>query len=287
MVGTPGRAPSKSERTAAGAGAAVASLPMYDWPEVGDAIDALWSRIRKGLVERGLDAPERLTRQADYHQLWRTPNLMLSQTCGYPYVKDLRGRVRLVATPCYAAAGCEGPNYRSLILVRRDSAFGSVRDLAGATAVINSFDSQSGYSALRAVVAPHAGGKPFFRKVVQSGAHRASMRAVATGDADVCAIDAVCLALAERHDPQTLAELRILAASPQAPALPFITAGSRSDSEVKAIRAALADAMRDPLLAEVRAALFLDSICVLEDAAYDRIEAIAREAAVLGYPELV
>ncbi len=71
--------------------------------------------------------------------------------------------------------------------------------------MINGRDSQSGYSALRAIVAPYAGGGRMFSDVSVSGSHRASLRAVAEGRADVATIDAVCWAMAERHEPAAFA----------------------------------------------------------------------------------
>jgi ABC-type phosphate/phosphonate transport system substrate-binding protein len=117
----------------------------------------------------------------------------------------------------------------------------------------------------------------------KSGSHRASLRAVAAGKADVCAIDAVCLAMARRHDRDAMARLRVLGPTPKAPSLPFVTAASRPPAEVVAIREALAEAIADPALAEVCAQLFLSGIAVLEDAAYDRITAIEQKAVSLGY----
>ena len=35
----------------------VAGLPMYDWPEVRDAVDALWSAIVERLRANGIEAP--------------------------------------------------------------------------------------------------------------------------------------------------------------------------------------------------------------------------------------
>ena len=264
----------------------LASLPMYDWPEVQWAADALWAALRDRLRALGLAAPDAVLRGGDHTRPWREPALIFSQTCGYPYVMQLRGRVQLVATPCYGAPGCTGATYRSVILVRRDSPWRDISGLEGASATANSEDSQSGYSALRAVVAPHARRGRFFGRVVLSGSHRDSLRMVARGEADVCAIDAVCMALARRHEREAIRRVRIIARSPRAPALPFITAGGRSSADLALIRHALFDVLADRALAAAREAMFLDGAEVLDDRAYDRIAAIERKAVVLGYPKL-
>ena len=81
----------------------IASLPMYDWPEVRQATDNWWAGIA-----RHLDNAPALDRGADYTALWRDPRLLFSQTCGYPFTHEFSGRLKLIATPHYGADGCSG-----------------------------------------------------------------------------------------------------------------------------------------------------------------------------------
>ena len=90
-----------------------ASLPMYDLPEIRWATDALWAALGGRL-----GANPELERAEDHTALWREPDLLFSQTCGYPLTHRYRGRLQLVATPQYRAPGCDGANYRSLIMAR-------------------------------------------------------------------------------------------------------------------------------------------------------------------------
>ncbi|MEZ5923358.1 MAG: PhnD/SsuA/transferrin family substrate-binding protein [Hyphomicrobiaceae bacterium] len=264
----------------------VASLPMYDWPEVSDAVDRLWQEIRLRLDKAGLRAPSDLDRRPSYEEIWSAPGLVLSQTCGYPYVTSLRHKVALVGAPIYDAPGCAGPNYRSMLVVRRDDPVVSVADLRGRRAVINSRDSQSGYSAFRAIVAPFAGGGRFFRSVAVSGGHRASLRAVAEGRADAATIDSVCWAMAAWHEPAAYDHLRVLALSPVAPSLPFITA-IRHGPETRAL---LLGAIGQAIAADAgyfRKHLLLVGVVSVADEAYDRIVEIERRAGQLGYADVV
>lgn len=266
-------------------GEPIASLPMYDWPEVHPAMDRLWAGIAARCRTAGLAVPDKLERSADYQGVWTEPSLVLSQTCGYPYVNSLRGKVALVGAPVYDAEGCDGATYRSMMIVRRDDAVGSVRELRGRRAVINGRDSQSGYSALRAIVAPYAGRGRMFCDVIVSGSHRASLRAVAEGRADVATIDAVCWAMAARHEPAAFARLRILALSPVAPSLPYVTARARSAEH----RAMLRDALSGTIAADAayfRKELLLLGVEAIDDGAYDRIAELEAEAIALGYPEV-
>ena len=103
---------------------------------------------------------------------------------------------------------------------------------------------------------------------IPTGSHRASLCAVARSSADVAAIDAVCWALAADFEPEAVAELRVLTATPLRPALPLITAAARHDEEVAAIRAALTEALASPDTEKARSALKLRDAVALDEAEY-------------------
>jgi ABC-type phosphate/phosphonate transport system substrate-binding protein len=265
--------------------APLASLAMYDWPEVAGANDALWAFLAKYLAQRGIDAPDRLIRDRRCDTLWTEPDLLLAQCCGYPYATQLRGSVQLVATPVYDVDGCDGANYCSLIIARADGAIRSLSDLGTATAAVNSKHSQSGHWALRAALAADAAAVAPAR-VVQSGGHRQSLLMVADGTADVAAIDAVCWALALAHEPAATAKLRVIARSPMAPGLPFISGRHTPPQTMAALREGLALAMAEPSFAKARSELRLKSIQLLPDEAYDRILRLKMEALKKPFPPL-
>jgi len=260
---------------------------MYDWPEVRSATDAWWNGLAEAFRRQGItDVPVRLHRGEADSDCWKDPNLLLSQTCGYPYTHGGSDHLRLVATPCYGIQGCDGPHYRSFVLCHKDA---TQTDLAGfrhARAVVNDHMSQSGYSALRAMIAPLSDGQRFFSSVAQSGGHRFSMEMVGRGKADLCAIDSVCYALAGRYVPELLAPLRILASSPWAPGLPFVTAKQSSDDLIARLRSGVMQAMNDPALTDIRNALFLSHAEVLTDSDYQRILDIEQSGVILGYPKI-
>jgi ABC-type phosphate/phosphonate transport system substrate-binding protein len=265
----------------------VASLPMYDPPGLAGATDALWAAIAGACRAEGLpDAPAALDRARPHREVWRDPALFLSQTCGYPLVHELRGRVRVVATPRYAVPSCIGASYTSHCVVRGDRAAVRLDDLRGAVAAANESDSHSGMNAFRALVAPLAGGGRFFGGVVWSGSHLASLELVARGEVDVAVIDCVTFALLERVRPDLVAAVRIIARTAPCPGLPLITAASTSDDELARLRRALARVGADPDLAAVRAAVLLESYEVLPDDAYQCVLDLEARALGLGYPEL-
>lgn len=267
-------------------GAMIAALPMYDLPEIRPATDELWRAIAAALADGGIDAPPAaLARGPAETDLWTAPDLLLAQTCGYPLTHDLAGRVRLVATPCYTAPGCDGPLYASLLVTRRGDAR-SLADMRGRRAAFNMATSQSGYAALRAAAAPLARGGRFFGGLVETGAHVASIAAVRDGRADICAVDAVLHELLVRHRPHALDGLEVIGTTPSAPGLPLITARGRPDREVAILRAALAAVAADPGLVSVRRDLLLDGFAAVPEAGYATILAQEEECRARGYPDL-
>lgn len=264
-----------------------ASLPMYDWPELRAATDAWWAALAQAFAAEGIrDAPARLVHDVPGPELWDAPELLLSQTCGYPLTHEWAGRLSLVATPHYAADGCSGPDYCSFVVVRRADGLSSIEHLRGRTAAFNDPMSQSGYSALRSVVAPYARARQFFGVVIETGGHLASLEAVMRGGADVCAVDSVVWALAGRHRPEFAEALEALAVSPTAPGLPYVTRPDVAAGTLDRMRAALERAFADPGLAGIRTALLLDGVSVPGAAAYDRILDLERSARRQGYPAL-
>ena len=267
----------------------IASLPMYDLEPIREVTDAWWSAVAASLRGHGLkDVPDRLDRGAfaDRFAQWSSPDLLLSQTCGYPLTHDFADKLRLVATPRYSAPYCEDASYCSVVLVREDSIAQTIEDMRGTRVAVNGFDSQSGFNALRALVAPHAEDSRFFREVLETGRHHASMQAVGSGKADLCAIDCVTYALTLKHLPGLAEGTRALTMTEPAPNLPYVTHVGRGDDEVEALRSALQQCACDPTLSGVRNTLMLDGFAILPRSAYDRIDAMEREAAEAGYPDL-
>ena len=167
----------------------VASLLMYDRPDVVQrANDALWAALRDRLRARGLDVPETLDRSGSHDSYWLRSDLIFGQTCGYPYVEELKGRVRLVAAPAFRYAGGKGARRASFVVVRDDDPARSIADLAGKRAAINDWLSNSGMNLLRITVAPHAKDGRFFSDVIVTGGHMMSIAAIREGRADVAAV---------------------------------------------------------------------------------------------------
>ncbi len=264
----------------------IAALPMYEFARTAPALDAVWSFMAERLVAAGIDAPASLTRGRELQNLWRDPGLLFGQTCGYPYRHGLEPFVEILATPVFAFEGCEGATHCSFLVARRDDARRDLAGFRGARAAINARDSNTGMNLFRAAVAKVAGGAPFFADVSVTGAHSASLAAVAEGKADLAAIDCVTFGLIARESPQRVAGVRVLARTPSSPALPFIASRALPRATRDAVREALFAARAAPGLAEPRAALGIIGVERLDDSAYRQIDEIEAGAARLGYAEL-
>jgi ABC-type phosphate/phosphonate transport system substrate-binding protein len=229
---------------------------MYDLPEVRAATETFWQATAARL---GISVP--LDRPDDWMEAWRRPDLLFSQTCGYPLTHEFAGKLRLVATPHYAAPGCDGPRYCSLLMAREKRPLPAFR---GAVAAFNSRDSMSGMLALKAMFAPFAQEGAFFSRAVETGGHLVSLASLQEGKADVAAIDCVTVAYVRRYRPQALAGLVEVGRSPPVPGLPYVTAGGNIDR----LRHALIEVFADDSLAETRQALLLDGLSILSEADY-------------------
>ncbi len=259
---------------------------MYrDPPEIAAATRALWAALGDRLRDAGLvEAPARLDETIAHDAAWLDPRLLLAQTCGYPFVTRLRGRVRLVATPVYAHAGCDGVLVGSFVVVHERSSARGIVDLRGATVAVNDPHSNSGMNLLRRLVAPHAVAGRFFGRVIASGSHVASLALVAGGQAATAAIDCVTYGNLARFAPEQLAGIRILATTAKTPGLPLITRAAAGEREVTMLRDGLTDMLADPSTARLRDTLGLRGIEILSDDAYEIVLEIERDAAALGFP---
>ena len=201
----------------------VASLPMYDWPEVHWANDVAMGGDRRPPARRmAFRRPPALDRSRTSDAVWRDPALVLSQTCGYPFATRLRGMVRLVGTPIYDALGCDGPYlFQHHRRPHRRARRVGLRSWPDGASPINSSDSLSGYRGVPAAAAERRGSIPAAVEWIETGSHRASVRAVAEEEADVAAIDSVCWALAASPRAEAVSRLRVARAdaAPPRPAL--------------------------------------------------------------------
>jgi hypothetical protein len=218
----------------------IAALPMYDWPQQRQQVDALWSELRARLP--GLPLPADLTRGRDLFDLWRDPSLILSQTCWGPLSLGLSAHLRVLAQPDYGdVPGGRGPLYRSAVVARGGVAVAVPRGPGAALPALcgrlafNARDSLSGWLSL---VADAGDPETWAAGLTETGSHLASVRAVAQGRADLAAIDCRSWALARAHEP-CARDLVVIGWTAERPGLPYVTARATDEATAQQLAAAL------------------------------------------------
>ena len=219
----------------------ITQLPMYDWPEVRAATDALWAEIHTALQKRDIASPNTLNREEATETAWLSTRLLLSQTCGLPLVQDLRDQVTVLGRFTYQNLSAAG-DYHSVIVVRRSDSIDDPEALRGQRAAINHEDSYSGCLTLKRWAGRLAGENAFFASIIATGSHRDSVCAVANGLADTAAIDHVSWCLAKRVEP-TAQTLKVVARTDDRPGLPLITRPGHDTKTLASFRSALDEAV--------------------------------------------
>jgi ABC-type phosphate/phosphonate transport system substrate-binding protein len=263
----------------------VAALPMYN---VTPALAACW----RELLADVLRAVDRIEPAAcivepgdDLAAFWRRPDLLLAQTCGYPLMHGLQHVVQLVATPCFAAPGCNGSDYASVIVARAQSSLETLEQCRGTRVAFNQRDSNSGFNALRHAVAPLARHGAFFGASLCTGSHAGSLQALADGRADVAAIDCVTMAFMRDERPELAQHVREIGWTRASPGLPLIASRDVAARSVVALRNALHEAVAAQ--PERARRLKLKGFDVISLDGYARITQLEDEAIALGYQDLV
>jgi hypothetical protein len=147
-----------------------ASLPMYNLPEMPAVNARFWEALRGLLLEAGLrDLPEGLSYERPPVPDRIGPEVLFSQTCGYPLETIFAGQAVRLGTPCYAVPGCDGPTHCGLFIVPAASTAEELRDLQGGMFLFNHRHSNSGMNLPRRGLADIADGRPLFASVVETG----------------------------------------------------------------------------------------------------------------------
>jgi ABC-type phosphate/phosphonate transport system substrate-binding protein len=265
----------------------VASLPMYNLPEMAAVNTAFWRAIAEELRQEGIaDTPDELVMDSPPVPDAIRPATLFTQTCGYPLQTIYQGQYQLLGVPTYDAPGCGDGTHRAFILVRADSPVERLEDLRGGTFALNSRHSNSGMNLPRVMFARIAGGSRFFSRVIETGSHAASMQLVASGGADAASIDCLTYAFFSDYRPEALVGLRRFTDTPESPAIPFVTAADTSADYVVALQRALSRVVMTPQRRPLLSRLRLRHVGVPDPTAYARLLDYEREAFALGYGEL-
>lgn len=256
-----------------------AALPMYDFPPLAMAHQALWTAVATFLHRRGHTLiPSRLDAVDRVDQFWQRPDLLFTQTCEYPWMLEHQDRLELLATPLYDTPHSDGRLYCSLLVTRRSDARAALADFHGATVAINDLKSNSGFNLLAASLAELGARSPFFADHRLTGSHRASLAAIHDGTADIAAIDCVSFAQLSRCQLIDAAHFKIIGQTPSAGALPYVCSKALPSALKDDLIDALQHVFTDPHLTHTRAALLLKGADFKPDTAVSLTQAASVKA---------
>jgi len=255
-----------------------ASFPMYDFPWLEAAHDMLWSGIAEGLVRRGwTGVPSSLTHRDDAHPLWHEQELLLSQSCGWPLVDELEGKVATIGAFEYHIASADGPTSRSQIMMRCGSSLPTSESLSSMTAAVNSSVSLSGWISLVRAFPVLDGVWP--GQVIVTGAHDNSLALLQAGDADLAAVDAVSIAQFSVGRPELLAGLVVVGQGPRIPCLPIIGPLSFGAEQLADVRSAIDEALSSRAGIEAAKPLLIKRFHARDYRDYERVQAMSIRSA--------
>lgn len=218
-----------------------------------------WEGLAAAFKRQGIpEVPSRLFLEGDFNEGIGRPNLLFGQTCGFPLTHEFKGMLQVISTPTYNSPHTKGAKYCSVILAHEDSGIARYEDAEGKRVAVSSYNSFSGYVALKSVFAPFVRESPFFGSIVITGSQWNSIVTLSKKQAEICACDCISFELARRAKPSMTDRLRIIGTSPLAPGLPYVTSSSTSLDVVERLYAGLLEALEDPSLTAVRADLLIN-----------------------------
>ena len=249
-----------------------------------DQLKQAWNAIFDGFYQH-LPAPYNQKYQIifeDQPGMFNNPDLLMGQTCGYPYVMTWQPSHELVAVPSFNVPGCDGVQYSSWFICNNDSSFQSLSDLKSTVAVINNRDSNSGMNVLRSEISKIAQGKSFFSAVLESGSHLTSIDYVVNGKADIASIDAVTWHFVIQEGLVDPDKIRIIGQSQKTAGLPFIIDRS-IDLDPELIRCALNLSLQN-CQTDIKDFIKIDRFEKASSKDYQLTREIEVDAINLGYP---
>ncbi len=190
---------------------------------------------RSGISLRTLDweAPAQL------EELWARPDLGMAFLCGRPYVQA-GARHQIIGAPLTGEGG-EQAAYRTLLLARVSSGWTRIEHSFGHRLGRMPAHSQSGYNALRFLLAPYARGCALYAETLELETPADCMRALWESRVDVIPLDSYYHRLLTQEYPELGKELTVLGMSPLTP-MPFLAAAPTLDpGAARALRNALAE----------------------------------------------
>ncbi len=203
--------------------------------------------------------------------------------CGLPYVDKADGancaNMELLVVPIPSGARYQGrPVYYSDIVVRRESRIQSFAGLRGGTWAYNEPRSHSGYNVVRSYLAKFSETSGFFGRVVESGAHQASLHMVMNALVDAAAIDSTVLEWIVARRPEIRKKIRVIETLGPSPIPPWVISTRLATNVRQDLRDLLLQMHQDSAGRFILAGGRIAQFAVSEDEDYDPIRTMALAA---------
>jgi ABC-type phosphate/phosphonate transport system substrate-binding protein len=250
----------------------VVNARMYS---VNAATAAAWRVVLQWVVDRAAIDADVIDYAAPQPlpALWARNDLACVFMCGYPFSRAMPQPIALAAPVPSPPSYDNKPVYWTCVVVREDSGLRTLRDTFERRMAYTTTDSQSGYQALRALVAGES--HPFSSMVGPLFTPRRVVDAVLAGEADAAPVDSYALDLMRLHEPQLVAPLRVVTTTPPTPVPLLVASPKMPAAEIARLRSALVEVEHEQSLADARAALLLLRFATVDANAY----AVLREPA--------
>lgn len=267
----------------------IASFPMYVVTPT--AFQTLWDWMRQDIIKQlgnsYSDAIEEvLIYPQDLHEHWQQANVLMSQTCGYPLVTELKNKVHLLGSFEYDVPFANEIYCKSVIICKANHEGTQLSDFKNKVVAFNSAQSQSGYNSLRHLIAPLSSKGQFFKSTIFTGGHRDSVLAVQAGQADIASIDGVSYEGFLQHAPEITQGLKIIATTHSYPGLPLISAINTPTTVLTALKNTLQGLHLQPGLQDTLKTLFIKKFSISSWQDYEVCLDMEKQAKALNYLHL-
>jgi phosphonate transport system substrate-binding protein len=228
-------------------------------------------------LQSKIDRPVEFVRTRSYQDMMdrlRAEELQFAWICGYPFVQKREPEfLSLLVVPIFQGR----PQYRSYIIVHRDSRFDSLEDLKDRVFSFSDPNSNSGYLYPRfALLQRGYSPERFFRQTFFTYNHAETVEAVAERVADGGAVESYIWELLSRDRPEMTEKTRVVGRSPLF-GFPPIVAHAAVPSALRArMAAALTDMPGDIEGRRLLSDLALDGFGEFPATLFDDIGVMAR-----------
>lgn len=218
--------------------------------------------------------------------LWQREEMACAFMCGWPF-SNASPQPHIVAAPVPRGAHYNGlPVYRTDLIVRKDRHFGKLEDTFGGRLAWTVENSHSGFNALRYHLLQYRqdfGEKLYEGRIGPVLSPAGALESVVSGKADVAPMDSYALDLFRLHQPEMIADVKVIESTAHAPVPPLVAHHDIDERVVKKLQKAFLSANVAPEMSGALASLNLTGFCRMRPTDYDLADRWATEALNAGY----